>query len=368
MLRLIKRLFTGAVLLALLTILPLTQAEAREKILLDADMVDAFDDGVTMLMLAADPKIELVGVTTASGNSWAQAGTASALYQLEIAGKSNIPVAMGTELPLRPQRHENMPLERKMFGIGRDIWLGSFGLSKPKSWQEFYTQNYRAKATAQPTSEDAVDFIINTIRQNPGEITIAAIGPCTNLALAIRKAPDIVPLVKRVIYMGGSFFIDGNVTPAAEFNWWFDPEAARITVRAPFKEQIVVGLDVAEKIVFEKHHYDRFQKTLNGNALGKLLQKSHVGVGFETKAGYTHFVWDVLVAAIIIDPSLITKKETYFIDVNDQFGLSYGQSLAFPLDGPQGSRQARIVLDIDEERFWQLVNEPKYWQSIGNTD
>ena len=80
-----------------------------------------------------------------------------------------------------------------------------------------------------------MDFIIEEVRKHPGELTIVEIGPCSNLALAVLKAPDIVPLIKRVIFMGGSFFKPGNVTPTAEFNWWFDPEAARIVVRTPFQ-------------------------------------------------------------------------------------------------------------------------------------
>ncbi len=338
-------------------------AFAKEKVILDADMVDAFDDGIAMLMLATSPKVDLLGVTTVAGNSWAEAGTASALYQLEIAGKSDIPVYMGAQFPFRAGRHENMDSERKLNGVGHDVWLGSFGIPQPKSWQEFYKINY-GKAVSEPQSQNAVDFIIDTVRKYPNEVTIAAIGPCTNLAMAIRKAPDIIPRVKRVIYMGGAFFQNGNVTPAAEFNWWFDPESTRMAVRAPFKEQIVVGLDVAEDIEFEKPQYDRFIKTLDNNALGKLLERSHVGASFKANPEFSHFVWDVIVSAIIINPEIIKEEVTQFIDINDQFGLSYGQSLAFPKTGPVGSQQARIILEIDEDGFWNMVNDMAYWKTI----
>ncbi len=342
----------------------INSACAKEKVLLDADMVEAFDDGIAMLMLAAAPGIDLVGVTTVSGNSWVEAGTAFTLRQLEVAGKTNIPVAMGADFPLRPGRHDNLNAERQLFGIGHDVWLGSFGLPKPKSWQDFYATHYKTKPTFAPIKQHAVDFIIETVRNNPNEITIAAIGPCTNLALAIRKAPDIIPLIKRVIYMGGAFFQPGNVTPAAEYNWWFDPEAARISVRAPFKEQIMVGLDVAEKIEFTRKEYHRIMKTLNGNALGKMLEKSHVGVSFNKDKNFSHFVWDVLVSAILIEPSIVSKEVTYFVDVNDAFGLSYGQSLAYPKNGPLGAQKASIILEIDEKRFWDMVNDADFWKTI----
>ena len=94
------------------------------------------------------------------------------------------------------------------------------------------------------------------MKANPHEVTILAIGPLTDLALAFRTAPEIVPLVKRIVYMGGAFDVPGNVTPAAEFNWWFDPEAVRIVLREPI-EHVVVPLDVTDTARFGKDVYDR---------------------------------------------------------------------------------------------------------------
>ena len=116
--------------------------------------------------------------------------------------------------------------------MGHDAWVGAFGYPKPESWQKVYRERYGKEPQSRPDPRHAVDFIIEEVRKHPGELTIVEIGPCSNLALAVLKAPDIVPLIKRVIFMGGSFFKPGNVTPTAEFNWWFDPEAARIVVRA----------------------------------------------------------------------------------------------------------------------------------------
>ena len=84
---------------------------------------------------------------------------------------------------------------------------------------------------------------------------------------------------------------------------------------------------------------------------------------FEKNPQFTFFVWDVIVSAIIIDPSLITKEVTAFVDINDQYGLSYGQSVAYPEQGPQGSRQARIIMDVDQDRFWGMINDKTYWKS-----
>lgn len=334
----------------------------REKVLLDTDMVEAFDDGVAMVLLANAPNVDLVGVTTVSGNTWSREGAAYALRQLEIEGR-DVPVAVGLRLPFRSQRHETFPQERQLFGIGEDAWVGSFGCEEPDSWKTVYRERYGRAPQFQSDSRNAVDFIIDTIRANPGEITIAAIGPCSNLAAAILKDPDIVPLVKRVVYMGGSFFKPGNVTPAAEFNWWFDPEAARITVRSPFAEQIMVGLDVCEKVTFGKKHYDALLEVLGPSLQADILRSTFSGSMFASDPGATQFIWDVIVAAIIIDPVIITDEVVHKVDVNDTFSLSYGQSLAYPEFGPVGSRPARIIIDIDQERFWNLLLDGRYWKS-----
>ena len=358
----VKKIVSLAVAALLLLVMP-AFAAAKEKVLLDADMVESFDDGVAMILLANAPGIDLVGVTTLTGNSWVAAGTANAIKQLEIEGKTTIPVAMGFEYPLRPGRHAGIATERKLFGMGHDSWLGSFGLENPKSWQAEYTKLYGGAPSMTPDKRHAVDFIIDTIRANPGEVTIAAIGPCANLAVAVRKAPDIIPLIKRVVYMGGSFYQQGNVTPTAEFNWWFDPEAAKIALQSPFKEQVIVGLDVCEKVVFRKAHYDRLVQTLGKSGQLKILRSTFPAQQFEKDSSFTFFIWDVIVSAIIIDPSVITREVTAYVDINDQYGLSYGQSIAYPKQGPEGSRQARIILDVDQDKLWNLINDKTYWKS-----
>ncbi len=335
-------------------------AGAREKVILDTDAVEMFDDGVAMLMLAKSPRIELLGVTCVSGNSWAEDGTAVTIRQMELAGIKDVPVFEGIRYPLRPQRHANFELERRLSGIGNS-WTGSLSLPEPASWEEAYQKRYESKPVLKPASQSAVQFIIDMVRRYPDEVTIAAIGPCTNLACAIRIAPDIVPLVRRIVYMGGAFFQQGNVTPAAEYNWWFDPEAAQIVVRSAFKEQIVFGLDVCEKVVFKKEHYDRLLKSIGDNSLSQMLRNTFIGRSFAKDDAYTHCIWDVLVAAAIIDPSVITEERTCPIDVNTQFGSSYGQSLAYVRNVPEGCQPVRIVLNVDQDKVWDMINDKQYW-------
>lgn len=349
-----KRIFISS-LVAVCCMTTITAAQTKEKVILDTDMVEIFDDGIAMMMLQIAPNIDLLGVTTVVGNSWVADGTAWALRQLEAINATHVPVAMGVTRLLRPNRHENMPLERPLFGIGHDYWAGSFSYPEPSSWDAYYTELYGIPPAVRPIDQHAVDFIIEQVRKHPGEITIAAIGTCTNLALAIRKAPDIAPLVKRIIYMGGSFFRPGNSTPTSEFNWWADPEAARIALRAPFPEQIIAGLDVCEKITFKKHEYEKVRSLVKNPIITEMLNRNVLVKLYGDNPDYTHYIWDVIVAAVIIDETLITEEVTMPVDICTDYGPSYGQSMAYTIQPPPGARQARILKTVDKDRLWTLI-------------
>ena len=153
------------------------------------------------------------------------------------------------------------------------------------------------------------------------------VGPATNLAVAVRKHPEIVPLVKRVIYMGGALDVPGNTSPAAEFNWWFDPEAARIALRTPFREQIVVPLDICEKVFYTRAVYQRIAagpKTPITDMFRELQ-----GPEFAKNPQRKSFVWDSLAAAILIEPKLATKLEEMYVDVDATYGPNYGKSFGY---------------------------------------
>jgi inosine-uridine nucleoside N-ribohydrolase len=325
---------------------------AREKVILDTDMVPLFDDGVAMIMLAQHPRVELMGVCVVTGNRWLEQGTADALRQLEIIGRTDIPVVQGARVPLRTGRYENIELEQRMFG--KSGYIGAFKSPEPTSYLDLPNAPYGGYPVSEPAAGHAVDFIIETVKANPGEVTIAAIGPCTNLALAIRKAPEIVPLVKRVVYMGGAFDIPGNTTPAAEFNWWFDPESVKMCINAPFADQMIVPLDVCEKYHFDKSRYGRIVSV--DTPLTRMFETIY-GPRFQSNPGHWTYVWDTIVAASIIDPAICTEIETRWVDMDVEYGLDYGRSLGYKLEGPAGTQKAKILLTIDEERFWNLVTD-----------
>ena len=154
----------------------------------------------------------------------------------------------------------------------------------------------------------------------------------------------------------------GNTTPAAEFNFWFDPEAIKIAVRTPFKEQIVVPDDICERVFYTKAIYDRIAGAPETTVVK--MFKERQGPMFQIDPGRQSFIWDELTAAILIDPSLVTRMEERFIDIDTNYGPNYGRSigyhesrrrsLASPENFPAGTQKVKIVFDINREAFWNL--------------
>ncbi|UCF44236.1 MAG: nucleoside hydrolase [Planctomycetota bacterium] len=343
------RIVLLAVILLLVAAPSVTRAKTR--VILDTDMVVLYDDGVALMMLANQPDIDLLGVTIVSGNTWVADGAAFTLGQLELLNRPDVPVAMGVRYPLRPSRYENIQLERKMFG-SKSNYIGCFSASPPASYIDAYRAEFASDPTIKPVDDHAVTFLIDTIKANPHQVTVLAIGPCTNLAIAIRISPEIIPLIKSVVYMGGAFDVPGNTTPAAEFNFWFDPEAAKICLRAPFPDQLIVPLDVCEKYHFNKNIFDRI--TAPDTSIARMFKKKY-GPRFAKDPAYTRLVWDTVAAAVVIDPTLITAQQKRYVDVNSDYGLDYGRSLSYKIKGPPGTQKARILFSIHEKKFWNLM-------------
>ncbi|MBQ7516444.1 MAG: nucleoside hydrolase [Schwartzia sp.] len=330
------------------------RGEAREKVLLDADMVELFDDGVAMLMLAQSSRAELIGVTVTTGNVWVEDCVAYTIRQLEGMGLTDVPVAAGLPDRAMRERLANMEKEKQLFGRGHDGHMGAAGYPEPSDWRSAYRAHYQAEPSFGPVEERPEDLIIRLVKENPNQVTLLAIGPCTNLAAAIAKAPEIVPLTKRIVYMSGAFFQQGNVTPAAEFNVWIDPSAAKAVMRAPWKEQIIVPLDACEKMSLTAEEFAGLSRRIRNPLYRQMMERHYLVERFASGEGPT-FIWDVLAAALIIDPTVITEERTLPVDVNDVWSPSYGQTLAYLGNAPEGTQRARIVLTVSQEKIARMV-------------
>ena len=325
-------------------------AAAAEKVILDSDFNTIGDDGQALVMLAQamrEGKVDLLGISTVTGNAWREQETADALRAVERLGIADrVGVYPGALHPLLHDR-DTLALEQQLFGKG---YAGAWQQKEPEGPGDLTAPPDGFAKSAKAQGKSGVDFIIDTVKANPREVTILAIGPLTDLALAFRTAPEIVPLVKRIVYMGGAFDVPGNVTPAAEFNWWFDPEAVRIVLREPI-EHVVVPLDVTDTAQFGKDVYDRISGA--DTPIAKLFAAEYADT-FAKDPNAKAQLWDTLAAAWLLDPTLATDVQERAVDIDVQFGPDYGRSLGHAKNPPAGLQKARIVKRIDLDRFWKL--------------
>ena len=333
----------------------ITSAQDKQLVLLDSDMVDLFDDGIAMMMLATAPNVKLLGVTISTGNDWSEYGTASAIRQLEGLGIKDVPVAMGTTPEYIKTRLKNLDEEFDKYGRGFNMHIGAAAHEEPSDWYSAYISKYNSKPKQKPIEESAVDFIISTIKNYPNQVTIVVIGPQTNLAAAIEKDPEIVPLVKRVVYMAGAFFKEGNVTPVAEFNVWFDPISAKKVIRAPFKEQIFLPLDACETVAISKDEFDNLKKKMHSPIFKHILKDQENDDQIFHGSDY-FFVWDSLATSLVIDPSISIEDMVIPVDVNDVVSPSYGETLAYRI-APRGAQTANIIISVDENKVLELIRK-----------
>ena len=233
-----RRASIRVVICLLLTSLAAAQ---QKKIKVIADQDSAGPQGtnfLSLLMLLRAPQIDLLGITTVSGDQWMEPATVFALWGEEQAGRSDVPVIKGAEMPLlnTPREQE---LRESLYGsyVG---WHGSFNPDAPNPKQTWAPPGGYPRLKPKPGR--AADFIADTIRANPGEVVLYCAGPLTNIALAVRMDPEIVQLTRAIYIMGGSS------SGGPELNWWWDPEAAAIVLRAPWKQIVVSPFEAGEQV------------------------------------------------------------------------------------------------------------------------
>ena len=331
------------------------------KIIIDSDYNTMSDDGqlgAMAVQLQAAGKVQVMGISVVSGNQWLKQGVVDALMSVERLGVGQrIGIYAGANLALD---HSYATIQKEMqAGAGGDGYLGAWGSPEPKTDADLKPSpdGFATHTTLQPQS--AIDFIVSTVKANPNEITILAIGPLTNIALATQRNPEIVPLIKKIIYMGGAIDVAGNTTRTAEFNWWFDPLAAQYVVRLPIP-QVVVPLDVTDTVILTKTIYDRIAHPATPTAVTKVFQQLNgYGFdgknGFETNPAYTQNIWDTLTLAYLVDPTYATQTEERYVDVNATVGVDDGRSIGYTMQ-PAGPtlQKMTVVKKFDNARFFDF--------------
>ena len=296
------------------------------KILLDCD--PGHDDAIALLLALASPELELLGVTTVAGNQTLDKTTANAIRVLEFVGRGDVPVAAGADRPLvRPQ-------------YVASYVHGETGLDGPDL----------PAAQAEPLDRHAVDFLADQVRAHDGGVTLVPTGPLTNVALLLALHPDARP--ERIVLMGGAI-AEGNVTPAAEFNIWADPEAAA-RVFAGGIDVTMVGLDVTHKALFTSAHVGRLAGRV-GRMVAELLEfygHFHKEVyGFDGSP-----IHDAVAVAHVIRDDLV-KTEHLNTEIDIESELCRGRTVVDVWRRSGREPNSHVSVDIDEDGFLDLLIE-----------
>ena len=295
------------------------------------DCDPGIDDALSLALALQSPEVDLLGITTVTGNVPVSATTRNALRLLRALGRDDVPVAAGAARGLVRAHGLHPPIH------------GSNGLGDVEL----------PEAAAAMRPEHAVEFIAGLLRAAaPGSVTIAAIGPLTNIALLVALHPELMDRVARLIVMGGTAS-RGNCTPVAEFNVWADPEAAHRVLAESDLDVCLVGLDVTRRAIVDEADLDLLRA---GSERGALLADMVLGYADHPPGGWP--LHDALAIASVVDPSLLHTRPGA-VTVDTGFSVSRAQTVyAFdPLPGepqpttPRNDRRVQVALDVDAERF-----------------
>lgn len=315
-------------------------------VIFDTDSAVFNDDVAALAMLLRRPdRIDVLGVTVVAGNHPVPQGAEHMLHLLELLDAGRVPLHLGARAPL-----VNTPARaaRQEAQWGPVAFKGAFDAApgvRPPHGGRF--------AAVRPRPTHAAAFIIETIERRPDEVTLVAVGPMTNLATVFRARPDLAPRVRQVVFMGGAARVPGNVTPAAEFNLWFDPDAAAEVLRVGAPRVVMFGLDITNHAPVHKALFDRIVAA--DTPLTRLMQHD-MGPRYARDPAAAWHVWDCVTAAWLIDPSVVTRSERLPIAVETAFGPDCGATRVTAPDDAR-ARPVDVMLDLDVDAFHRLYEE-----------
>jgi inosine-uridine nucleoside N-ribohydrolase len=299
-------------------------------VILDCD--PGHDDAIALLLALASPEIELLGVTTVSGNHTLERTTANAIRVLDHVGRTDVPVAAGAPRPLVRARQVTTEVH------------GETGLDGPDL----------PGPSREPEAAHAIDWIARALAAASGPVTLVATGPLTNVALLMARYPELEPMLERIVMMGGAIGL-GNVTPAAESNVWTDPEAASRVFQSD-RDVTMVGLDVTHQALMTPDHA---QRLADAGRAGQLVADLYE---FYSRFHRDHYGWegapihDAVAVAHVIDPTLLdTAQCGVRVDTGPE--ISRGRTYADLRGRMRWEPRRPVAVGIDAERFLELLVE-----------
>lgn len=340
-----------------------TALAQKRKVIVDQDARGpASTDMQSVLMFLMSPDVEVLGITLVSGDQWVKEETQRTLRAVELAGRTEVPVVPGAEFPLINSKEKSEIWERQ--------W-GAFnfkGAWTPRSYHppDIIPELEEGSPSIKASEEHAANFIVRMVRQYPGEVTVWAGGPLTNLALAVRLDPELPSLAKELVLMGAGFNTDrGNIhgfNGRREFNWWWDPEAVRIVMAADWKSITITPHDLgASAGISDPMEREQLDQRVKGAIAAAKTPVSDYLTKFSR--GYGGYMWDEISVAAWLDPGIITSQKELFVNIDISHGASYGQTIFVetetgrppqPRTMPSWWKKAIVLFGVDIDRFYDI--------------
>ncbi|GHC66585.1 nucleoside hydrolase [Limoniibacter endophyticus] len=307
--------------------------EKPRKIIIDTD--PGQDDAIALLLALASPEIEVLGLSVVAGNVPLQLTTINARKICELAGRPDLPIYAGAEVPLM----RTLVTAEHVHGKN-----GLDGPDLPDPQMPLQTGH-------------AVDYLIDTLMQEDvGAITLCALGPLTNLALALRKEPKIAPRIREIILMGGAFSEGGNITPSAEFNFYVDPHAAKIVFGAGVP-LVMMPLDVTHQALTSDAALESIAAPRTAVAVAAhALLNYHDRFDAQKYGGEGAPLHDPCVIAYLVNPALFSGRQCN-VEIETESSLTQGMSVVDWWSVTGREKNAMVMRSIDRDGFFSLLTE-----------
>ncbi len=331
------------------------------KVILDSDMTYFGDDAMCLSILAAADElglIDLLGVTITGGNTFAAVGANSALNQLEYYGRDDIPVYLGTDIPLLGFRD----LEEQEIVGSIDRWGVMWHLEDyiaPENYHDLgsYYERKWGYSDTEVQEQSAVDFMIGQAEQYPGEVTILSVGAATNIAAACMQDENFAKNTAGIIYMGTIVNGGGSYTPYADFNVFYDAEAFQICLINSFPFQIVIPHDAASSVMLDKRVFDLMDA--KGRTLISQMWLDDQYSLYRRSPNRTAGCTDAAAAVILLNPKAALAQEDRYAAINtDTNSAEYGRTYTWT-EQPSGMEAGRatFIMEMDTEVYWDFVTD-----------
>ncbi|GLS22245.1 nucleoside hydrolase [Labrys miyagiensis] len=311
----------------------------KTKVIVDTDT--GVDDAMGCALALRSPELDVVAFTSVFGNVSVELTTENTAYLMEVFGREDIPLAKGAGRGLVGNPNYS-PF------VHGDDGVGNAGFDKPK--------------TIKPTRESAAELTIALARAHPGEITYIALGPLTNLALALAIDPELPKYLPRVVWMGGAVYVPGNVTPVAEADAWHDPEGAQMVLQQAGWQVDMVGLDVTDDTILEEKDLKRLQA--GGAEARYIAAMMPFYMNFYSKklGRYACAAHSALTVAVVAEPAIIAASEQLPIQVELRGTFTRGMTVADRRTNASNGQErewtqtplTNVLTDVDRPRFREM--------------